>query len=146
MRIVGPLLFLLATNCEVGLAQSDQAEAIARLLDVDLAALSARQTLGAWQKAHGIETAFSVDDVRGATPVSDFRDLSLACASAVDEPLPDLRRVAQFLVPAVSPGKLPPFPDHADARLRDHCQLSGIWYETAAPVPAKVLNDHLQAR
>ena len=121
-------------------AQDRLAIAIAKQAQADVALLVSQPTLGAWQRAHPGETteaaAYERDD---QWPETDFTSLPSRCAISVEHEPSGVTRSALFVVPPVSPGKLPPLPATANVGLIQSCRMEEMWMETNSPVSADLL-------
>jgi hypothetical protein len=116
-------------------AQDPLTLAFAKQVQADVALLVSHQSIGEWQKGHPDEMVEPADyKPDNQWPEADFSSLPSRCAVSVEREPPEATRSALFVVPPVTPGKLPPLPTTANPALMQSCRIEEMWVETHSPV------------
>ncbi len=131
--------WLVALLCATACARADTAEALAREVNAGVAALSSHPSVAGWRAAHRGER-FAPATLGQSSPAyeTDFLMEGAWCGAWVSHLPGGLIRTAQFYVPTVRQGALPPLPDAPSPRLTDSCAMEGLWYQ-APPQPTAAL-------
>lgn len=130
---------LIALLCATAGARADTAEALAREVNAGVAALSTHPSLAAWRATHqGERFAAAVLGQSSPDYETDFLLDGAWCGVWVSHLHAGLSRAAQFYVPTVRQGALPPLPDAPSPGLTDSCSMEAFWYQTP-PQPTALL-------